>query len=313
MASFSLNKLVDQYKKKAFASKTKRHRRVTAIIHYILIISIGFMFMYPIFSMISMSFMNLNDLLDGLVRWIPSSFDISNYQTAIRVLDIPNSLFSSIRVVVLPAIAATVSSAFIGYGFSRFEFPLKKMWLILVLTVYILPSQLILLPQFVWFRKIGLLGSVWTLILPATFGQGLFSTIYILIFYSFFNMIPKTLDEAAYIDGASEGRVFWEVGVKLSFQPLIICLAFSFVWYWNDYYRVSYLLMQTDIRTLVQMLNIFEASYTQLENVGEFTQRINEPILMAGTMLSILPLLVVYFGLQRYFVESVDSTGLTGQ
>jgi multiple sugar transport system permease protein len=312
MARLSFNGFVDRYKKWAFVSKEKRHHRVTSLIHYVLIISIGFMFMYPIFSMISMSFMSLDDLLNGQVNWIPSSFYLLNYQTAIRVLDIPNSLFSSLRVVLLPAIAATLSSALIGYGFSRFEFPLKKMWLVLVLTVYILPSQLILLPQFVWFRDIGLLGSVWTLILPASFGQGLFSTIYILIFYSFFNMIPKSLDEAAYIDGASEGRVFWEIGVKLSLQPLIICLAFSFVWYWNDYYRVSYLLMQTDIRTLVQMLNIFEANYTQLENIGEFTQRINEPILMAGTMLTILPLLVVYFGLQRYFVESVDSTGLTG-
>jgi multiple sugar transport system permease protein len=313
MASLSLNRFVDRCKKWAFVSKNKRHHRMITFFHYILILSIGFMFMYPIFNMISMSFMSLEDLLNGQVHWIPSTFDLTNYQTAIRVLDIPNSLLSSLRVVFLPAISATLSSALIGYGFSRFEFPLKKMWLVLVLTVFILPSQLTLLPQFVWFRNIGLLGSVWTLILPASFGQGLFSTIYILIFYSFFNMIPKSLDEAAYIDGASEGRVFWEIGVKLSFQPLIICLAFSFVWYWNDYYRVSYLLMQTDIRTLVQMLNIFEANYTQLENIGEFTQRINEPILMAGTMLSILPLLIVYFGLQRYFVESVDSTGLTGQ
>jgi len=313
MASLSINRFIERYKKWAFVSKEKRHHRIISLLHYVLIISIGFMFMYPIFNMISLSFMSLDDLLNGQVHWIPSTFHLMNYQTAIRVLDIPNSLYSSLRVVLLPAIAATLSSALIGYGFSRFEFPLKKMWLVLVLTVYILPSQLILLPQFVWFRNIGLLGSVWTLILPASFGQGLFSTIYILIFYSFFNMIPKSLDEAAYIDGASEGRVFWEIGVKLSFQPLIICLAFSFVWYWNDYYRVSYLLMQTDIKTLVQMLNIFEANYTQLENIGEFTQRINEPILMAGTMLSILPLLVVYFGLQRYFVESVDSTGLTGQ
>jgi multiple sugar transport system permease protein len=296
-----------------FLGNGVKHGKLTSIVHSLIVVTLGFLFLYPILYMLSLSFMSLDDLLNTRIRWIPSSFYLENFKIALQVLNLPKSLWDTIQIVVLPALFSTVSAGLIGYGFSRFEFPLKKMWLTLVILVYIIPSQLILLPQFVWFKDLGLLGTVWTFLLPASLGQGLFSTIYILIFYSFFNMIPKTLDEAAYIDGAGEGRVFLEIGVKLSLQPFLICLLFSFVWYWNDFYRVSYFMMQTETKTLVQMLNIFEATYTQMEGLGELQARINEPVLLAGTLLTILPLLLVYAFTQKYFVESVDSTGLTGQ
>jgi multiple sugar transport system permease protein len=287
--------------------------KLPTLTHGIVVVAIGFLFLYPILYMLSMSLMSLDDLLNSQVRWVPSNLYFENFLVSIKVLNLPKSLLDSFKIVVLPSVVSTVSAGLIGYGFSRFEFPLKKFWLALVILVYIVPSQIVLLPQFVWFKDLGLLGTIWTYVLPASLGQGLFSTIYILIFYSFFNMIPKVLDEAAYIDGAGEARVFFEIGVKLSLQPFLICLLFSFVWYWNDFYRVSYFMMQTDTKTLVQMLNIFEATFTQMEGMGELQTRINEPILFAGTLVTLIPLLGIYAFTQKYFVESVDSTGLTGQ
>ena len=287
--------------------------KIFSIFLYVVVVSLGFIFLYPILYMISMSFMSLDDLLNNQINWIPSTFYTENYMTAIKVLKLPKSLYDSLKVVLIPATLSTVSSCLIGYGFARFNFPGKKILFALTILVYIIPTQITLLPQFVWFKNLGLLGSLWTFILPASLGQGLFSTIYILIFYSFFNMIPKSLDEAAYIDGANELKVFLNVGLKLSIQPFIICMAFSFVWYWNDYYHVSYFMLQTDTKTLVQLLNIFEQTFATMEGEGEMLLKINEPITLAGTLITISPLLLVYFFLQKYFVESVDSTGITGE
>ncbi len=289
--------------------------KIFNILLYVIVLALGFIFLYPIIYMISMSLMDLDDLLDSQISWIPSHLYLDNYRLAIKALGLPKALWDSLKVVLIPAVLSTVSSCLIGYGFSRFKFPGKNVLFVILILVYIVPSQITILPQFAWFKKLGLLGTLWTFILPATFGQGLFSTIYILIFYSFFNMIPKALDEAAFIDGASEIKVFYEVGLKLSLQPFIICIAFSFVWYWNDLYHASYFLAQSDskTRTLIQMLNIFENSYLQLEEVSEMQIKANEPVTLAGTLISIFPLLVVYFFLQKYFVESVDSTGITGE
>lgn len=308
-----LSKLKSIHWKTVFFGNGVKKGVLSALGHFLIVLTIGFLFLYPILYMTSMSFMSLDDLLNSRIRWIPSRLYFENFTVAMKVLNVQKALFDSFKVVFLPALVSTVSACLIGYGFSRFEFPLKKLWLVVLLLVYIVPSQIVLLPQFVWYKNLGLLGTIWTYILPASLGQGLFSTIYILIFYSFFNMIPKVLDEAAYIDGAGEARVFFEIGVKLSLQPFLICLLFSFVWYWNDFYRVSYFMMQTDTKTLVQMLNIFEATFTQMEGMGELQTRINEPILFAGTLVTMLPLLGIYAFTQKYFVESVDSTGLTGQ
>lgn len=260
-----------------------------------------------------MSLKNLSDLFNSQIIWIPSQLYLENYRVSAKVLNLPNSLLTILSLVILPALLATASSCITGYSLSRFNFPFKKTIMFIMIFIFVIPPQLLLLPQFVWFKELGLLGSVWTYILPALFGQGIFSTIYILIFYSFFNMVPKELDEAAYIDGANELQTFCHVGIKLSLQPFIICFAFSFVWYYNDYYRASFFLTQSKRKTIIQLLQIFESQFTQVEEIGEIALKLNEPIIMAATVLSILPLLFIYFCLQRYFVESVDRTGLTGE
>ncbi|NLG81564.1 MAG: carbohydrate ABC transporter permease [Bacilli bacterium] len=317
---------VDLYKKKTkriLFGKQLGEGLVAKIVVYFLLITLSFIFIYPLLYMFSTSLKNIDDLLDTSVVWIPREIFIENYRTAAKVLNLPtkfkeffqfNTLYKTFIVVGAPALASTVACCLIGYGLSRFNFPLKKMWLVLMIFIFIVPQQIILLPQFVWFKKIGILGKIWSYILPALGGQGLNATVFILIFYSFFNMIPKSLDEAAYLDGANEVQVFTKVGLRLSFQPVLIVFIFNIVWYWNDFYRASYFLTGSKWTTLPLELTKFENRFLAMtEGLESQIKNIYEPLIMAGTILTILPIIIFYFFLQRYFVESVDRTGITGE
>jgi multiple sugar transport system permease protein len=274
--------------------------------------------------MISVSFKNIDDLLDTSVIWIPRVFFPDNYETALKVLGLPstlaewtsfNTLYKTIVVVGVPSVVATISTCLIGYGFARFQFPLKKFWLVCIIIGFIVPSQIILLPQFVWFKNsLHILGTLWSYILPASTGQGINAAVFILIFYSFFSMIPKSLDESAYIDGANEFKVFWHIGVKLSFQPILIVFLFNFVWYWNDFYRAEYFLTGSEWTTLPLLLSRFENTFSVMAEAAEIQMvNLNEPLILAGTILTVLPLLALYFLFQRYFTESIERTGITGE
>lgn len=310
-------------KRLLFGSAYRKGILRTALIYFILIV-LGFIFLYPLLYMLSTSLKNIDDLLDPAVRWIPRRLFFDNYRSALAVLGLPmkasdwmefNTLYKTLVVIGLPSIFATIATGVIGYGFARFRFPFRKVLLVLVVIGFIIPSQIILLPQFVWFNKpLGILGTVWSYILPALTGQGLNAAVFILIFYSFFSMIPKSLDESAYIDGANEFQVFWHIGLKLSIQPIIIVFLFNFVWYWNDYYRAAYFLTGSDWTTLPMQLARFENTFTILQSAAEIPlTNLYEPLILAGTILAVLPLLILYFIFQKQFVESIDRTGITGE
>jgi multiple sugar transport system permease protein len=318
------HKLTVQNGKRLLFGSAMRRGLLSKMAIYALLLILGFIFLYPLLYMLSTSFKNIDDLLDPSVRWIPKTFYSENYRSALVVMGLPvrwsdwltfNVLYKTIVVIGTPSIAATLSSCLIGYGFARFRFPLKKFWLACVVIGFIIPSQIILLPQFVWFQNpLGILGTIWTYILPAFSGQGLNAAVFILIFYSFFSMIPKSLDESAYIDGANEVQVFWHIGIKLSVQPIIIVFLFNFVWYWNDFYRAAFFLTGSEWTTLPLQLSRFENAYaTLIESADAQLTNFYEPLVLAGTILAVLPLLLLYFGFQRLFVESIDRTGITGE
>lgn len=304
---------------KITASKTKRllfglkltDGLIFKILIYFLLTVIGFVFVYPILIMISYSLMSLDDLLNPMVSQIPSSFYMANYQAAFAALDYFPVFGLSLVVTVLPALIQTFIASMIGYGFARFNFPLKKLWLVLVLATYIVPPQVTLIPRYVLFRDIGILNSVWAIILPATLGQGLNSAIFILIFYQFYRMIPKALDEAAQIDGASRLYTYFKIAVPLSIPSFITSILFSFVWQWNETYQ-TLIFLGDNIQTLQTRLAIFVSATQGTIGSTDMELAANEAQAMAGNILIMMPMLIVYFILQRWFIEGVDKSGLTG-
>lgn len=182
------------------------------------------------------------------------------------------------------------------------------------MATFIIPAQNTAIPQMLTFKSLGLLGNVFAIILPALFGQGYRSAIFILIFYQTFMSLPKVLEEAARLDGASDLKVFLLVGLPAAVPAFIVSIIFSTVWYWNESY-LTLMFLEGGVQTLPMQLAKFTQAYENLYPSGmvNIFDRLNEAVKLAGTFLNILPLLVMYFVLQKWFVESVEMTGITGE
>lgn len=287
---------------------------------YLLLITIGFVYLYPLIYMLATSFKSLGDLLDTSIRWIPSTLFLDNYRNAIAALNIKESLLGSIVISLLPTLFQVAISALVGYGFARFDFPFKRTLMFLMIFSFIVPPQVLMMPTYVLYSDLGLLGSLNAFIIPAALGQGIKSTIFILIYYQFFRQTPRSLYEAAEVDGASEWTNFFRIGLPMATPATIIVFLFSFVWYWNETYLVNLYLTgggSTENRTWVTMLMSlanFRATYERMYPASDTgSMNINEGITMAGTMITLIPLIITYLVLQRYFTESVDNSGITGE
>jgi multiple sugar transport system permease protein len=164
------------------------------------------------------------------------------------------------------------------------------------------------------YRDLGLLGNPLALILPALLGQGFRSAIFILIFYQNFLSLPKVLEESARLDGASDLRIFISVAMPTAIPAYIVSFIFSVVWYWNETF-LTVIFLEGGTTTLPMQLSRFTQAYENLYPPGvvNIFDRLNEAVKMSGTFLNILPLLLMYFILQRWFVESVERTGIAGE
>lgn len=285
---------------------------------YALLICIGFIYVYPILYMVSCSFMSLDDLLDSSIQWLPSSFNLSNYIQAARSMSFGSSLWKSIVLAGVPTICNLLSCSIIGYGLARYDFPGKKIVFGVIILTFVLPSQVTMIPTYVLYNKLGILETIWAFILPSMLGQGFNAPIFILIFYQFFRQIPKVLIEASRIDGAGHIKSFVRVALPSAAPAFITVALFSFVWYWNESYLtglyVKGVFGDSGWTSLVLQLESFTANYNAYASTAASgATSLNESISMAGTMLSILPLMLLYFVMQRHFVESIDRTGITGE
>lgn len=312
--------------KKSF-TKEKLHRFVFGtkekegagkqIVVYGLLICIGFVYLYPILYMFSTSFMNRDDLLDSSVKWIPSTLFVQNYIDAGKSMNFWASLLKGIVIAGLPTLCNVAVCMVVGYGFARFEFKGKKILMALLIFSYILPSQVTMIPTYVLYNKMKLVGTLWSFVLPALFGNGLNSAIFILIFYQFFRQVPKVLIEAAQIDGAGYFKSFIKIAIPSAGPAILTVFLFSFVWYWNESYLTSLYVQGLSANSfwvnLVVQLSSFDTSFETMAQTGDAATNLNECVRMAATSLSILPLLIMYLFLQKHFVESIDRTGITGE
>ena len=281
------------------------------IVIYLLLISFSYIYLYPLLFMVVNSLKNLDDLIDPGVKWIPSTLYFENYVRGLKVLEIPKSIMTTTTYVFKVSILTTFTSAVVGYGFARYRFPLRKLLFVLMLITFILPPQVTMVSNMLIYRKLGLMSSQNAMLIPAFLGQGINSAIYILIFYQFFRTIPKVLDESAQLDGASPFKIFRSIAIPLAIPSIIIVFLFSFVWTWNETF-VTGLYVGNPI-TLPLKLMQFVSSYETLYPPGTPGAELNEAIKLAGNVITIMPLLVLYFVAQKWFTESIDRTGITGE
>lgn len=296
-------------------------KKIGKFIIYFLLICIGYIYLEPIFQMVSKSLMSPEDIINPSVEWIARHPTLTNFKVAAQVLKMPESLINSILFSAGMAALQTVVAAMAGYALSRYKFKFRNFWFGMILLAFIIPTTLLTIPRLMIFINaqeiIGtqLIGTPIPQLLMAVLGQGVNGTILILIFWNFFNLIPYSLDEAAMIDGAGPFQVFFHIAMKLSVATVLTVFLFAFVWNWNETYQTSTFLGGT-IDLLPAKLSVFNSQFESASTSGigtNGTYKINEAYKMAATLISIAPLLILYACVQRQFIQGIENTGITGE
>lgn len=291
---------------------------------YVILLSLGFIFLYPLLYMVSTSLMGPEDLVSPDVYNVPSRVYLENFSFAIVGLDYFRALRITLGIAVLGALGHLVSTSLAGYGFARSRSRANRAAFVLVVFSFIVPFQTIIVPLYLQYSRFGWINSYRTLILPTFLAQGLHGALFIIVFRQFFYSIPWELEEAARIDGAGGIRIFTKLVVPLSKSAFLVVFLFSFVWHWNDHYTPS-IFLRAEKTPISLRLSSFWAAVHALQ-VGDDTSAAamainatgikniwwanSEGIGMAACLLVIGVPLIVYLVLQRFFTEGIERTGL---
>jgi multiple sugar transport system permease protein len=293
-----------------------------SLVIYVALTLISYQFMYPLLRMIMTSLMSPEDIINPTVNWLPKSWSFGNIRTALRVLDLKITLRNSLLFSGLLAVCQTLVSAMTGYAFARYNFKFKNFWFVMVILTFILPTPIMLIPRTMMAVTVRetfgfqMIGTVYPQLLMAITGQGIYSAILVLIFYNFIRLIPRALDEAASIDGANPMQIFYHVILKLSMSTILVVFLFSFVWNWNETY-ITNTLVRGQIPLLPHRLAMFDSIFENYASssggLDQGQQRVNEAYKMSATLISILPLLIMYMVVQKQLIKGIESAGLTGE
>lgn len=318
----------DSIARNQFVKRAKTIRSATlGIVRWLFLICLSVVLLYPLIIMLSISLRNPNEIFDPTVVWIPKHFTLESFQSVIEKLNFLNIAFTTGLIAVVCTFLQLVSCSLAGYGFARFNFRFKGLLFSLLLFSIIVPPLTIIIPSYVNFISfdffgigsiigiftgkaltVSLIDNIIAYFLPALFTQGIKGGLFIFIFIQFFRGLPKELEDAAYIDGC--GRLFTFVRIMLpnSSAPFLTVTLFSVVWYWNDFfYNSMYFNNLPVISKVLQNITILLGSGISTSNPYDVITQT-----MASAMLAILPILVIYIILQRYFTESIERTGIVG-
>ena len=307
---------------------------VWVFIRAVFLLGFAFVILYPVLSMISKAFMESRDLYDSSVLWIPKHWTLKNLAFAWEQMDYPSAFLRSFGYSLSGTVIQTFICAMAGYAFARFEFPLKKIWFVFVILSILIPPQIILIPLYLHMIDFDL-GGIITLIfghglnltktsfpffLVSFTGFGLRNGLFIFLFRQSFRGMPKETEEAALVDGAGSARIFFRIMLPSALAIIVTVMLFSFVWMWNDTDYASALL--SNKRMLPQAFDIFNSymhtvggssETVELFRIFDLTDyKVVAMLRSAGVLLVMAPLLVVYLVAQRFFVESIDRSGLVG-
>lgn len=231
-------------------------------------------------------------------EWIPNPFRWQNYPEALIYKPFGLYLFNTMKIVVLNLIAILLSASFCGYGFARIRFPGRDFWFSIVMATLMVPYFVLMVPQFIMFTNLSWVDSILPLTVPYFFGGGAFN---IFLFRQFFRSLPEELADAGRIDGCTEFGIYWRIMLPLCKPALATVAVFTFLNAWNDY---------------IGPLLYLRSDYNFTVAIGLATfrsvMRTEWNLLMAASTAMILPVIILFFFAQRYFIDGVVLSGLKG-
>ncbi len=232
-------------------------------------------------------------------EWIPRPIVWQNYPDAFQAVPFQKYFWNTLTVVLWATTGTLLSASLTAFAFARLRFPGREFLFVLVLSTIMLPSIVTLIPTFIVFRNLKWINTFLPLTVPYWMGGGPFN---IFLFRQFFMTIPYELDEAARIDGASNFRTYWSIIIPLSKPVLATVAIFSFIHHWNDFFLPLVYLQSNEKWTMAIGLQGFKDLYSTSWN-----------LMMAASTAMILPLLILFFFAQRYFISGIQMSGIAGR
>ena len=300
-----------------------------AIFRLVLLGGLSFILLYPIIFMISFGFRSGADMQSPMVIWVPKTLVWDNLYNAIKLMGYGSAFKNSVLITFVSSAIQVVICALVGYGMSRFDFKIKPLLYGACIITIIVPPTIVIMPTYLYYSyfdffgigslmkmitgvgfSVSLTDSVFLFYLLALVGMGIRSGLFILIFTQFFRGMAKELEEAAYIDGCGTLKTFVRIFAPNAAPAFLTVFLFSVVWYWNDYFFAA---------TYVPKLETVSVALSTLATVtegmiyGGTIDRLEvSTIMQAGCLLLVLPMLIMYVFLQKYFTQSIEKTGIVG-
>lgn len=297
------------------------------IVRFVLLFGLCFLILQPLLNKISISFMEERDLYDSTINVIPRHFTLDNFKIASNLMEYWKSLGNTLWISLLVSVLQIISCTLVGYGFARYKFPLKNLWFAMVVLVIVIPPSTIQSSLYLNFRYFDIFGII-SLISgqPANLldsftpyalmclgCMGLKNGLYIYMLRQFFRGIPKELEEAAYVDGCGKFKTFLRIMLPDAKPMITSCFLFSFVWQWTDsfysgmFLSSDYAILSNKVARLSEVLNSFVKATTGLDKASTAYA---SAMIGTGTLLVIIPLIIVYLFAQKGFVESLSQSGI---
>ena len=264
---------------------------------YLFMTALAFVFMIPLLWMFSTSLKPRWEIFVYPPEWIPSTFLWENYVDAFTRYPLGQFILNTVYLVTANLVGQIFAVPLVSYGFARLRFPGKKLIFMVVIATMMIPGHILLIPLFAIYNTLGLIDTYWPLIVPAFSGAPFF----IFLMVQYMKTIPLDLDDAARMDGAGTWRILYRVILPLCKPPLTIVVVYTFLWTWNSFLQPLIFLNSFDKFPIQVGLALFRGRYSVEWN-----------LFMAATLVSIMPILIIYFFVQRQLIGGIASVGLKG-
>lgn len=276
-----------------------KKRTIQIIIGYLLLLPFAILFLIPFLWSLSTALKPLDQAFLFPPKWIPNPIMWENFVKGWNAAPFGRFFLNTTIITVLAVLGTVLSSSIVAYGFARLESFDKNLLFILLLSTMMLPGQVTMIPVYILFKNLGWLNTFLPLIVPSWFGGGAFN---IFLFRQFFLTIPKEFDDAAKVDGAGYFTIFWKIILPLSKPVLITITIFSIIYHWNDFLNPLIYLDKIEKFTIAIGLRYFQDNY----------QATYINLMMAVSLIALLPILILFLVAQRFFIKGIVLSGLKG-
>lgn len=276
-------------------------QKILVVLKHIVLILVAITMVLPFFWMISTALKTSSNVFSIPPQWIPDPIQMENFPRVFDAIPFLRIIINTVFYSATVTFFEVAMSVIVAYGFSRFGFRWKKTLFLFLLITIMIPGEITIVPTYIFWAELGnilnmrFINTYIPLILPAIGGQA----VHIFFLTQYFRTIPRDFSEAAYMNGASSWKILWRIYVPMSIPAILTIVIFSFMGTWNAYMGPLIYLNDIELFTIQVGLAMFQGMFD-----------VNWPLLMAATTISVIPMIVLFFSFQKYFIPSTKSSGV---